>query len=287
MKKVSLYIPCYNVEGFIKECLESIFRQTYPIDEILIIDDGSNDRTAEIASRYPVRIIKHKENKGLAASRNTAFKEARNEFVASVDADCVLRPDWLEQLIKNFTGDKIAGLGGMLIERYTLSAADKWRVAHMSQHWGDDCIENPPFLYGNNTVFKKGALKSVGFYNKIFKNNYEDVDLSMRLSESGFILMYNPKAKVEHLCQDTIRSALSSYWQWDYHIHMNPNTINKMVRRLSARIGKLAYLPETVGQFLRDDLQEKNYILLPIDLILLFYYPWLDFKYFLKYIMRK
>lgn len=282
MKKVSLYIPCYNAKRFIKECLESIFRQKYPIDEVLIIDDGSTDDTVDICSQYPVRIISHRENKGLAASRNTAFREASNEFVASLDADCVLKPDWLEQLMESFVNDKVAGTGGMLVERYTLRVADKWRLAHMSQHWGNELIANPPFLYGSNTVFKKNAIRSVGFYNENFRNNYEDVELSMRLSEAGFSLIYNPKAVAEHLRKDTVRSVLAAYWQWDYYAYMNPNTINKMLRRLSLCVGKIAYLSETVGQFFREDWERKNYLLLPIDFILLFYYPWLNFKFCLN-----
>ena len=103
MEKLSLYIPCYNAEKYIGECLDGVIKQTYPIDEILIINDGSNDKTVSIASAYPVRIIHHNKNKSLAAARNTAFKEAKNDYVAALDADCVPRPDWLEHLIKNFS----------------------------------------------------------------------------------------------------------------------------------------------------------------------------------------
>ena len=81
--RVSLYIPSYNVAKTLKDCIESVLNQTYPIDEILIIDDGSTDETIDIASQYSVRIVRHNKNLGLAASRNTASRAARNEFVAA------------------------------------------------------------------------------------------------------------------------------------------------------------------------------------------------------------
>ena len=161
MKKVSLYIPCYNAEKYISECLEGVLKQTYPIDEILIIDDGSTDNTVSIASKYPVRVIHHKKNRGLATARNTAFKEAKNEFVAALDADCVPHQDWLEQIMQCFTHKNIAGAGGMPVERNIKSIANKWRSIHMIQHWGTHKIENPPFLSGSNTVYQKKALATL------------------------------------------------------------------------------------------------------------------------------
>ncbi|MBU2257991.1 MAG: glycosyltransferase family 2 protein, partial [Candidatus Omnitrophica bacterium] len=94
MEKVTLYIPCFDAERTIKECLDSVIAQTYPINEIIIIDDGCQDKTMDIVSKYPVRVIKHDRNKGLAVARNTAFKECRNDFVAALDADCAAHSDW-------------------------------------------------------------------------------------------------------------------------------------------------------------------------------------------------
>ena len=168
MKKVSLYIPCYNAEDYIQGCLEGVLKQTYPIDEILIIDDCSTDNTVSIASQYPVRIIYHRKNKGLAAARNTAFLEARNEFVAALDADCVPHSNWLHHIMECFHDDTIIGVGGKLIEKYTVSLADEWRSVHLTQHWGNDIIENPPYLTGCNTVLRKNAIENRGLYNTFY-----------------------------------------------------------------------------------------------------------------------
>ena len=88
-QKVSLYIPCYNGEEHIAACIEGVLNQFRKPDEIFVIDDGSTDRTAEIAENYPqVTVIRHEENKGLAAARNSAIAASTGDYVASLDADC-------------------------------------------------------------------------------------------------------------------------------------------------------------------------------------------------------
>jgi len=215
-KKVTLYVPCYNAEKYISECLEGVLKQTYPLDEILIVDDGSTDKTVEIASKYPVRIIQHEVNKGLATARNTGFKNAKSEYVASLDADCVPEPDWLKKLMENFTEEGIAGVGGKLIEKYTNTLVNKWRAVHMKQNHGDNKIINPDYIFGSNNVFKRSAVEDIGYYNENYRTNYEDVDLSNRLKERGYKLVYEPEAKVYHLLKDTLSSLLDRGWRWGY-----------------------------------------------------------------------
>lgn len=278
MEKVSLYMPCYNAERYIKECLDSVVNQSYKIDEIMIIDDASTDKTIDILKDYPVKIIRNTENKGLAACRNIAFKEAKNEFVAALDADCIASPQWLQQLMECFVSDDIAGVGGMLVERYTLNIADKWRSVHMRQNWGNELIKDPPFLYGNNSVFNKEYVEIVGLYNEKFRTNYEDIDLSMRLYNSEFRLVYTPKAGVEHLRRDTLRSVLGTYWRWKYYKHVSPDLVTKVYQRITARLRSIAEYDGIFKDFFTQDLRERNYKLLPVDFICVFYCLYLDLK---------
>lgn len=284
MEKVSLYIPCYNAENSIRECLESVRGQTYPIDEIFVIDDGSTDRIKEIAAQYHVRIVKHSKNRGLAASRNTAFKEARNELIAAIDADCVAHPDWLGELMKKSSTPNVAGVGGKLVERYTSSPADQWRAVHMQQHWENEVLEGPPFLYGSNTLFKKSAVQSVGLYDEAFMSNYEDVDLSKRLYASGYRLIYTPHAFVEHLRKDTIRSALISFWHWCYYMHINPYNRQSKSRRVAARIAMARGIFVT---FYQEDLKKRDFPLLFIDFLLVWYFAWQGINDCLKQAMKR
>ena len=108
--RVSLYVPCLNGEKHIKRTLESVFSQTYPISQILVVDDGSTDQTPRILEPLPVEVIRHPENLGITRTRNTALENVREQFVASVDADVVLEPDWLEKIMRNFTEGSIGGV---------------------------------------------------------------------------------------------------------------------------------------------------------------------------------
>jgi len=225
MKKVSLYIPCFNAEKHIEECIKSVLRQTYPVDEILIIDDGCTDKTIEKASKHSIEILKNKENKGLAFSRNKGVLKAKNEFVASIDADVVLDKKWLENLMKDFTSNKIVGTCGKLGEHYKEKTADLWRLIHMKQDWGKKKIINPKFLFGSNCVFRKKAIKDIGLYNIRYKTNYEDFDMSNRLKAKNYTLIYEPKAKARHLKKDSIISVLKSSWNWSLFSYAPPDNL--------------------------------------------------------------
>ena len=114
--KVSFYVPCFNAAKTIGPCLEAVFKQEYPVAEVIVVDDGSTDESAAIASRYPVKLLSHAHNLGLAAARNTAIKNAKGDFIASVDADCCSQSNWLWLLMQKFDDSRVAATGGPLIE---------------------------------------------------------------------------------------------------------------------------------------------------------------------------
>jgi glycosyltransferase involved in cell wall biosynthesis len=98
---VSVMMPAYNAEAFIRQAIESVLAQTYPQWELVIVDDGSSDRTGEIALEYNhprIRVIRQ-ENQGEAAARNTALKNIQGEFLAFLDADDLYLPHHLESLV--------------------------------------------------------------------------------------------------------------------------------------------------------------------------------------------
>lgn len=92
---ISIVIPAYNVENYIEQCLLSVIKQTYKTLEIIVVDDGSKDKTGEIADKYAKMddriIVVHQNNGGLPNARNTGMKYAHGEYVMFLDSD-----DWLE-----------------------------------------------------------------------------------------------------------------------------------------------------------------------------------------------
>jgi glycosyltransferase involved in cell wall biosynthesis len=97
MNPISVIIPAYNREAYVADAIESAVAQTCPPDEIIVVDDGSTDRTAEIARSYgkQVRCISQ-ENQGTGVARNTGLKEARGSLIAFLDSDDV----WLERKLE-------------------------------------------------------------------------------------------------------------------------------------------------------------------------------------------
>ncbi|MBI5375971.1 MAG: glycosyltransferase family 2 protein [Candidatus Schekmanbacteria bacterium] len=273
--KISLYIPCFNASLYIKRCLEGVFNQSINIDEVLIIDDGSTDNTVQIASKFDVKIISHESNKGLAAARNTAIKNSAGDYIASLDSDCVPEKNWIEKLIHEFRDNKIAGIGGMLVEGYQDKPADLWRAVNMPQHWGNELTYNPEFLFGSNNIFRKESLLKVGMYDEALGNNGEDHHISQKLKSMNYALIYTPAARAVHLRQDTVSSILRTHWNW-YRMFHEPVNIENLKFRTR-------YNLRTSRDRIKEDIRNRQYKLLSIDLIL----PADQFIRDIRYFVRK
>ena len=107
--KVSILVPIYNVELYIKRCIISLFEQTYNDIEFIFVNDCTKDKSIEILNstlqQYPqrweqVKIISHKTNKGLAAARTTALQNATGDYVMHVDSDDFLNLDAVEKCVE-------------------------------------------------------------------------------------------------------------------------------------------------------------------------------------------
>lgn len=162
----SIIVPVYNVEKYIKKCLDSIINQTYKNFEIIIVDDGSKDNSIKIAkevlaSKDNVKIV-HKANGGLSDARNYGMKYAKGEYIWFVDSDDYIRHDALEVLSKGLGPDIISfgyykDIKGKIInvniknikldkvKRYLLNSPAAWMK-----------IFKRKFLLENNIVFEKG-----------------------------------------------------------------------------------------------------------------------------------
>lgn len=105
MSQISIITPVYNVENYIHRCIDSILAQTFSNFELILVDDGSPDRSGAICDEYAARdsriTVIHQENRGQAAARNRALDVARGEYIAFVDSDDWVHPHFLEVLLTN------------------------------------------------------------------------------------------------------------------------------------------------------------------------------------------
>ena len=210
---ISFYIPVFNGKDSIDLAIVSVMEQTLRPTEIIVIDDASTDGTRDVILRHNVNPVLLDENRGLGHARNMGWRTATGEIVASCDADVVLDAGWTQAVLREFDDPKVAGAGGKLTDvGNDITCA--WRRTHMAQHWGDERIVNPRFLFGANTAFRKSVLEEVGGYNESFRTNNEDVDICERILKKGYTLVYTPAAQADHIKRTTIAGLLDSLWRW-------------------------------------------------------------------------
>ncbi|MCC7492265.1 MAG: glycosyltransferase [Fimbriimonadaceae bacterium] len=225
-REVTVYVPCYNAAGCIGEVLAAVLAQSYPVHEVLVVDDGSTDGSLEVVGRFPVRVLQHAQNQGLSAARNTALLAASGEFIAHLDSDVVPDRHWLERLMLVFETERVdqltgrrgkaplGGVMGRLDERHDITLADQWRTVHMGQHHGDEARDEVLHLYGCNSLWRRDALVRAGGWDVRYRTNGEDCDCSERVRQLGFRLAYEPQARCEHLRRDTVASVLLTVWRY-------------------------------------------------------------------------
>lgn len=213
---ITVAIPCYNGEGFIGRTIEAVLAQTHPADQVMVIEDGSSDRTAEIIAQYPVQLISHDQNKGLSAGRNTALAHTQTELLAFVDADAYADPGMLAALIDGFDRTGADGVGGQGIEAVQESIYDRWRGLHAFQGYGEHRRDRVEHLYGLCMAYRCTALHAVGGFDTHLWTNAEDVDIGFRLTDKGFHLAYEPGVRVYHQRRDNHASLVKMMHQWYY-----------------------------------------------------------------------
>src|SRR5262249_20172168 len=182
----------------------------YPNYEIILVNDGSKDRTSEIARRFAkVRVI-DTPNQGLSAARNVGLAEAIGEIVAYTDADTRVDRDWLTFLVQPFLTSDVVGSGGPNV----VPPDDPPMAQCIARAPGgpthvllDDRIaEHVP---GVNMAFRREALLAIGGFNPIYLRAGDDVDVCWRLQARGWKIGFASSALVWH----HHRASVSAYWR--------------------------------------------------------------------------
>jgi glycosyltransferase involved in cell wall biosynthesis len=182
---VSVVVAAHNGERFLAEALESIFAQDFDSFEVVFVDDGSTDRTAEIARSFPVRYVRQ-ENQGLPAARNTGLGIARGELIAFADDDDVQPPHKLR-----------------VQARYLAEHPEVGCVLGRQEWIFEDGVEPPPLqrdpIFGElggiqlvSAMFRRTVLDELGGFDPTYRYA-EDRDLFVRMRELGIELAVLPE----------------------------------------------------------------------------------------------
>ncbi len=206
---VSVVVCSRNGARTIRGCLEGIAELAYPRFEVIVVDDGSTDATADIAGEFDVQLISV-ANGGLSNARNLGWRAARGEIVAYLDDDARPDPDWLAHLVGGFSAPSVAGVGGPNIsppgDGFMAGCIDHSPGNPTHVLIGDREAEHLP---GCNMAFRRDCLEAVGGFDTQFCIAGDDVDLCWRLRDRGWVLGFSPGAMVWHHRRGTARA----YWR--------------------------------------------------------------------------
>lgn len=184
---ISVVIPAYNEEEYLPSCLASFQKQTFKDFEIIVVDNNSTDKTAQIAKSFGAKVVREKKQ-GLIAARERGFKEAKAEIIARTDADSIVSPNWLEIIYETFKlHPKLVAITGNFIspsKKITnrILGSLSFLIAQMLGH----LFFGHTYLIGANMALKKTAWKKIRVHSD---DSFvvEDGDLSCHLAKIGEI----------------------------------------------------------------------------------------------------
>ncbi len=206
--RVSVLICTYNGARTLGETCAAVAQLDYPDVEVIVVDDGSNDDSPEIAERNGFRVIST-DNRGLSSARNTARAAASGEIVAFIDDDAMPDPQWLTYLVDTFARTDFVAVGGPNLPVpgdgavADAVAAAPGNPIHVLV--GDREAEHIP---GCNSAFRTEVLEEIGGFDPRFRTAGDDVDVCWRLLDRGWRIGYSPAAVVWHHRRTTVGGYL-------------------------------------------------------------------------------
>jgi GT2 family glycosyltransferase/DNA-binding beta-propeller fold protein YncE len=208
--RVSVVVCAYNAADTLEDNLRSLEQLTYPNFEIILVNDGSKDRTSEIGHGFSkVRVI-DTPNAGLSAARNVGLAEATGEIVAYTDADTRVDRDWLTFLVQPFLTSDVVGSGGPNVvppDDPPIAQCIARAPGGPTHVLLDDRIaEHVP---GCNMAFRRDALLAIDGFNPTYLRAGDDVDVCWRLQARGWKIGFASSALVWH----HHRSSVKAYWR--------------------------------------------------------------------------
>jgi len=262
---ISVVIPAYNAERYIRRCLESVFTQTLKPMEVIVVDDGSADSTAVLARKLGARVIT-KQNGGPAAARNTGINSTTGRWIAMLDADDYWDPEKLERQVAALRpGAVLVYCGARVFDecgsRGMMSAADPTQVKEMLRY------RNP--ITTSTVLARRDALQLVkGFREDV--SGVEDWDLWMRMRSTGEYVGidsalahyyvssqgYSVNAErtlraLELIMEETLLDGLKGFerWAWRRRIRSMQLSSAGLIARENGFKGELRYMIQAVWQW--------------------------------------
>ncbi len=214
---VSVVIPCFDMERFVAEAIESALGQTWPDIEVIVVDDGSTDRSREIIEGYGDRVIaRFRDNAGACVARNDGLELARGEFIQFLDADDTLVPDAVERRIAAFA----PGVGAVFGDRVHVTAEGRparWALPpHSERVWESVGMIQYVLFWGMGVfepLHRRGWVMRVGGFDEALPSSQEP-DFHLRLLLAGSRFEYLPGvAGIQRHHAAPTRISNTAWWE--------------------------------------------------------------------------
>lgn len=218
----SVIVPAFNAASTLPRLLDSLARQSYRQDfEIIIIDDGSTDKTAEIAAAFQCKLVRMKHNRGPAHCRNYGAKIASGEFLIFTDSDCCVAPDWLERLGQHLSAHDTDSIMGRLILLPSNLLGDSISAlgfpaggsVGFDKIWKVDDRGFTTSLSTCNCAVRRKTFARLGGFDESFPYaGGEDSLLAYNLLNNHYKIKYCPDVIVYHEARD----SLTGFLRWQF-----------------------------------------------------------------------
>ena len=279
--EVSIYVPVYNGQSTIESCINSILSQTVKPNKILVINDNSTDKTAEILKKYSdkIEIINNEKNLGVSYIRNLATNYLKSKFIASIDADVELTNNWLEKLIDKATKENITLIGGKMYEKFLNNPYNLWRSIRLKQNWGEKDILNPEFVFGCNSLLNTENLDNQDMYrndHEYYKTNGEDIEFSKKILVKNKKLYYCSSATCYHLQDDNHKTLSKRYWRYiHYGDGLKKRNLYKTFKNIFRQFKKTL-------KWSIEDLIKLRFKLIKVNFLIFYNFAIIDYQFFKK-----
>ena len=219
---ITVIIPAKNSARTLPCCLEGVLCQPgfqFGIDyEVIVVDDGSDDATAEIAACKGVKVISQ-ANAGPASARNAGARAAVGDILVFTDADCAPDPAWLSQLTQPFKNPEVVGVKGIYRTRQTGLVPRFVQLEYESKYRRMENLTNIDFIDTYSAAYRKDVFLENGGFDVLFPvPSVEDVEFSFRLAAKGYCMVFATQAAVYHehdltLAEYIHRKYTMGYWR--------------------------------------------------------------------------
>ena len=221
MKKAAIIVVNWNGRKFLKNCFNSVFKQTYKNFEVYFVDNGSVDDSSNYVKTYfpKVNIIQLDRNYGFAKGNNEgireSFKDKKVEYIVCLNNDTIVDKNWLKELVKTAEKDKkIGAVGSKILFFYDKNKINSLGIIplkngnalNLSKNMESNKFEEEIKIFGPcgaSALYKRNALDKIGLFDEKYFCYLEDVDLAWRINLAGYKSILNPKSVVFHIHSGT------------------------------------------------------------------------------------